>query len=61
MLAIPPAGTYSMDHILAGQLVALRNLGAAGFTSAQRFTFSQQLRPCRTMDAAVNTTAAEKR
>ena len=61
MLAVPPAGAYGMDHILAGQLIALRNLGTASFAAAQRFTFSQQFRSCSTMDAAVNATTAQKR
>ena len=61
MLTVPPSGTYGMDHILAGQLVALCNFGAAGFAAAQRLAFVEQFRSCSAMNAAVNTPATEKR
>ena len=60
VLAPIPDGANGMDHILARQLVCSRDPGITGLAAAQRSALGQQLRPCRTMDAAVHTAAAQQ-
>ena len=60
MLAVTITGTYGMDDILAGQMIAFCDFGRASFTTAKRLTFSQQLRSCCAMNAAVHATITEK-
>ncbi len=49
-----------MDNVLRRQPIAARDLGRAGFTAAEPFTFGQQLRPRGAMDRAVDPAAAEQ-
>ena len=61
LAAAPPYGPHGMDHILAGQPVALRDPGAPGLAAAQCPAFLQQLGAGGAMDTAVDAAAAQKR
>lgn len=55
-----PHRADGMDHIATRQAIGVRDLGLAGLAAAQRFALLQQLRPRRTMDAAIHTAAAQQ-
>ena len=61
MLAISPARADCMNHIFAGQAISLCDFCAASLAAMQRTAFCKQFRSGGTMNAAVHTTAAQKR
>ena len=58
--AAVPHGADGVNHIPAGQAVGFGDLGVTCLAAAQRPTLGQQLRPCRTMDAAIHAASAQQ-
>ena len=58
--AAVPHGTDGVDHIFAGQTIRPRDFGVAGLAAAQRPALVQQLRPRRSVNAAVHAAPAQK-
>ena len=60
VLTAVPHGADGVNHIPAGQAVGFGDLGVTCLAAAQRPTLGQQLRPCRTMDAAIHAASAQQ-
>lgn len=61
MISAVPYRTDGVDHIPARQAVRSGDLGAAGTAAAECAALLRKLRTCRSVDAAVHTSAAEQR
>jgi len=61
VLTAVPHRAHGVDHILTGQPVSFGDLGLAGPAAAQRPALLEQLRSCRTMDAAIHAATAQQR
>ena len=61
LAAIVPDRTDSMDHMPRRQPITPGDFGVAGFAAMERAALRQQLRSGRTVDRAVNPTAAKQR
>ena len=55
MGATVPDRTNSMDDIVAGQIIGLRDFRLAGLTAVQRPALCQKLWPSSPMDGSINT------
>src|SRR4051812_3825834 len=60
-VAAVPHRTDRVDDVTRRQPVAARDFRRPGLAAAKRAAFGQQLRPCGTMDRAVDAAAAEQR
>ena len=60
VLTAVPHRAHGVDHIFARQAVRARDLGLAGPAAAERPALLEQLRPCRTVDAAVHAASAQQ-
>src|SRR2546423_90677 len=60
-LAAAPRRRGGMDHVLAGQTVAARDLGSAGCAAVERAALGEQFRPRRAVDGAIDAAAAQQR
>ena len=61
VLTAVPHGAHGVDHIFARQAVRAGNLGLASPAAAQRPALLEQLRPRRTVDAAIHAASAQQR
>ena len=61
VLTAVPHRADGVDHIFARQAVRACNLGLAGPAAAQRPALLEQLRPRRTVDAAIHAATAQQR
>ena len=60
VLTAVPHGAHGVDHIFARQAVRAGDLGLASPAAAQRPALLEQLRPRRTVDAAVHAVSAQQ-
>jgi hypothetical protein len=61
MIAIPPDGADRVNDPPGRQTIALCDSGLAGWTTAERATLLQQLRPRRSMNGPIHTAATKQR
>ena len=56
-----PDGSHCMYDVFAGQPISFCDFRITGFASVQRPAFSQKLRTCSAMDAAIDSPTTKQR